>query len=185
MAYAACKMKSSNRKTLPAREVRESKMNNALKKLELVAALLREETTLSLATTGENGQASVAPLFYIAGDDLSLCWLSSESSLHSLNLTKQPRVAATVYRHAASWREICGVQMRGSASKVTEPERRRVLIAAYCERFKLGRVLRLAARQSALYVFEPEFFRYIDNARGFGHKFELTRRPEGWTLTQP
>lgn len=159
-------------------------MNNALKKLELVAALLRDETALSLATTGENREASVAPLFYIAGDDLSLYWLSSESSLHSLNLTKQPRVAATVYRHAASWREICGVQMRGSAGIVDDPERRHALIAAYCERFKLGRVLQLAARQSDLYVFKPVFFRYIDNARGFGHKFELTHRPEGWSLTR-
>jgi uncharacterized protein YhbP (UPF0306 family) len=160
-------------------------MNDALKKLEMVATLLREETTLSLATTGEDGEASVAPLFYIAGKDLSLYWLSSEGSLHSQNLNRQPRAAATVYRNAASWREIRGVQMRGSASKVTEPERRRLLIAAYCERFKLGRVLQLAARQSALYVFEPEFFRFIDNARGFGHKFELSRRPEGWSLTQP
>ena len=160
-------------------------MNDALKKLELVATLLNEETTLSLATTGENGEASVSPLFYIAGEDLSLYWLSSESSLHSLNLTKQPQIAATVYRNAANWRQICGVQMRGSASKVTEPERRRALIAAYCGRFKLGRVLRLAARQSALYVLQPEFFRYIDNARGFGHKFELTCQPEGWSLTRP
>jgi uncharacterized protein len=160
-------------------------MKDALKKLELVAALLSEETTLSLATTGENGEASAAPLFYIADGDLSLYWLSAESSRHSLNLTRQPQVAATVYRNAMSWRQICGVQMRGSAGKVTEPERRRALIAAYCERFKLGRVLRLSASQSALYILQPEFFRYIDNTRGFGHKFELTRQPEGWRLTRP
>ena len=160
-------------------------MKDALKQLELIAALLREEMTLSLATTGQDGEVSVAPLFYIAADDLSLHWLSSESSLHSLNLTRQPRVAATVYRNAMSWREIRGVQMRGSAGIVAEPERRHALIAAYCERFKLGRVLQLAARQSTLYEFKPEFFRYIDNARGFGHKFELTRRPDGWALTQP
>jgi uncharacterized protein YhbP (UPF0306 family) len=159
-------------------------MKDTKGQLELVAALLREETTLSLATTGEDGEASVAPLFYIAGEDLSLFWLSSESCLHSLNLKRQPRAAATVYRNAASWREIRGVQMRGSASIVSDLERRHALIAAYCERFNLGRVLRLTVRQSTLYVFEPEFFRYIDNARGFGHKFELTRRQEGWSLTR-
>lgn len=158
-------------------------MKNAKKQLELVAALLGEETTLSLATTGEDGEVSVAPLFYFADKDLSLYWLSSESSLHSLNLGRSPRVAATVYRNALSWREIRGVQMRGSAVRVIEPERRAALIEAYCERFRLGRVIRLAIRQSALYVFEPEFFRYIDNARGFGYKFELTRGPEGWSLT--
>jgi uncharacterized protein YhbP (UPF0306 family) len=75
--------------------------------------------------------------------------------------------------------------MRGRVSEITEPERRGALIRAYCERFKLGRVFRLAIRQSALYAFQPESFRYIDNARGFGFKFELSRPPEGWRPTQP
>ena len=158
-------------------------MKKAQKQLELVAAFLSEQTTLSLATTGKSGEASVAPLFYLPGKDLSLYWLSSESSLHSLNLSATPRTAATIYRDARNWKEIRGVQMRGLAGKVTDPECRAELIEAYCKRFKLGRVLRLAARQSALFVFEPDFFRYIDNARGFGCKFELTRRPEGWILT--
>jgi hypothetical protein len=160
-------------------------MKEATKQLELIGALLREETTLSLATNSENGEASVAPLFYIADEELSLYWLSSESSLHSLNLKRNPRAAATVYRSAKSWREICGVQLRGTVSRVTEPERRAALVKAYCERFKLGRVFRLAIRQSGLYSLRPEFFRYIDNARGFGYKFELTRQLEGWSLTRP
>ncbi len=157
-------------------------MKERLKQLELVAALLDEETTLSLATTGKNGEPSVAPLFYMMDEELSLYWLSSESSLHSLNLTRTPLAAATVYRCAKSWREIRGVQMRGAASKVAAPERRRRLLNAYCLRFKLGAAFRLAIRQSALYAFQPEFFRYIDNAKGFGAKFELTREPEGWRL---
>ena len=160
-------------------------MKGTAKQLGLIAALLREETTLSLATSGEGGEASIAPLFYVADEELSLHWLSSESSLHSLNLDRNSRAAATVYRNAKSWREICGVQLRGAVSKVTDPERRAAVVKAYCERFKLGRVFRLAIRQSTLYSLRPEFFRYIDNARGFGYKFELTRRPEGWSVTRP
>jgi hypothetical protein len=160
-------------------------MKGMREQLELVAALLREQTTLSLATTSERGGPCVAPLFYIVDEELSLYWLSSESSLHSLNLTGTPRAAATVYRSAKSWREIRGVQLRGSVSRVTEPERRRVLVEAYCERFKLGRVFRMAIRLSTLYHLHPDFFRYIDNASGFGYKFELTRQPEGWSLTRP
>jgi hypothetical protein len=53
-------------------------MRTARKQLELVAALLGEETTLSLATTGKDGLACVAPLFYIVDEELSLYWLSSE-----------------------------------------------------------------------------------------------------------
>jgi uncharacterized protein YhbP (UPF0306 family) len=160
-------------------------MNGPHKRLLLISALLSGQTTLSLATTGEDGEAWVAPLFYLADEELSLYWLSSESSLHSLNLNRTPRAAATVYRGAARWKEIRGVQMRGSVSKVTGPERRAALIKAYCERFSIGRVFSLAIRQSAVYAFQPEFVRYIDNARGFGFKFELTRQPEGWRMTRP
>jgi|CZKF01.1.fsa_nt_gi uncharacterized protein YhbP (UPF0306 family) len=159
-------------------------MRGARKQLELVDALLGEETTLSLATTGEGGQACVAPLFYIVDENLSLYWLSSESSQHSLNLARTPRAAATVYRSVESWKEIRGVQVRGAVSKVTEPERRNALVKAYCERFKLGRVLRVALRQSTLYCLQPDFIRYINNARGFGSKFEHTRGSEGWSLTR-
>ena len=152
-------------------------MRTARRQFELVAALLGEETTLSLATTGEQGQACVAPLFYVVDKELTLYWLSSESSLHSLNLAANPHAAATVYRSVESWREIRGVQVHGPVSKVTEPDRRAALVKAYCERFKLGRVPRMALRISTLYCLKPEFIRYIDNARGFGYKFELTLRP--------
>jgi uncharacterized protein YhbP (UPF0306 family) len=160
-------------------------MKSARRQLELVAALLGEETTLSLATTGEHGQACVAPLFYIVDKELSLYWISSDISLHSLNLARTPRAAATVYRSVESWKKICAVQMRGTVSKVTDPKRRDALLKTYCERFKLGRVLRPALHLSTLYSFQPDFIRYIDNARGFGFKFEVTRGPDGWSLTRP
>jgi uncharacterized protein YhbP (UPF0306 family) len=160
-------------------------MKGTREQLEVVAALLREQTTLSLATTNERGEPCVAPLFYGVDEDLSLYWLSSQSSLHSLNLAATPRAAATVYRSVKSWREIRGVQLRGAVSQVTEPERRSALVEAYCERFQLGRVFRLAIRLSTLYLLQPDFFRYIDNAHGFGYNFELTRRPKGWSLSRP
>ena len=154
------------------------------KQLELVARLLRQQTTLTLATTGEDGAACATPLFYLADEELSLYWLSSASSQHSLNLKRMPQAAAAVYGNAASWREIRGVQMRGAVSIVAEPERRQLLVKAYCERFKLGVLFRPAIRRSALYMFQPEFFRYIDNGRGLGAKFEFVRLPEGWSLAQ-
>jgi hypothetical protein len=160
-------------------------MKKSQSQLELIAQLLREQTTLSLATTGQDGEASATPLFYFADNDLCLYWLSSESSQHSLNLSRTPHVAATVYREAISWKEICGVQIRGEASIVPEPERRKALLKAYCERFQLGTVFRMAILQSTLYLLQPDFFSYIDNARGFGFRFELTRLPEGWSPTQP
>jgi uncharacterized protein YhbP (UPF0306 family) len=65
--------------------------------------------------------------------------------------------------------------MQGTTSTIADPERRRTLVAAYCERFKLGSIFRVAIRRSALYAFQPEVLRYIDNAKRFGYKFELRR----------
>jgi hypothetical protein len=149
-------------------------MTATAKQRETIAALLRAQKTLALATVGEQGEPCIAPLFYIAGQDLSLFWLSSPTSLHSRNLARSPRAAATVYRHAEKWKEIRGVQMRGSVTVITDPARRKPLIEIYCERFQLGAVFRLAIGQCDLYEFRPDFFRYLDNSKHFGYKFEFS-----------
>jgi uncharacterized protein YhbP (UPF0306 family) len=155
-------------------------MKKIEEKLKLVSALLSEETTLTLATTNEAGEAAATPLFYLADEELRIYWLSSSKSWHSLNLLHKAEAAISVYRPAVNWKEICGVQMRGRVGTVTEPARREAVLKSYCERFKLGRVFSLAIGQSALYGFEAEWIRYIDNARRFGYKFELEHGAEGW-----
>jgi uncharacterized protein YhbP (UPF0306 family) len=149
-------------------------MSGTAKQMERIAALLRQESTLALATTDELGQPCIAPLFYLAGPDLALFWLSSASSLHSRNLERVPQAAATVYRHAEKWKDIRGVQMRGTVAVVTDTVRRNALIKLYCERFQLGSVFRLAIGRSRLYEFRPAFFRYLDNSKRFGYTFEVT-----------
>jgi uncharacterized protein YhbP (UPF0306 family) len=151
------------------------KMNDRAKRLEQIATLLREQSTLALATTDQYGEACIAPLFYICDENLALYWLSAADCLHSENLKRTPKAAATVYRHAENWKEIRGVQMHGVVSIITEGGQRRALIATYCERFHLGPAFALAVRQSAVYALRPAFFRYIDNSKAFRHKFEIWR----------
>jgi hypothetical protein len=38
----------------------------------------------------------------------------------------------------------------------------------------LGVLFKAAISQCSLYALRPVFFRYIDNSRVFGHKFEIT-----------
>jgi uncharacterized protein YhbP (UPF0306 family) len=149
-------------------------MSDRSKQLKLVAALLRSENTLALATVNEKGEPSVAPLFYLVDEELSLFWFSSPRSLHSRNLKRAPGASAAVFRHAESWKSIRGVQLRGSVNVIAELSRRAAVIEAYCERFHLGAAFRLAIGRCKLYELRPEFFRYIDNSRGFGDKFEVT-----------
>ena len=154
-------------------------MGGRPKELELIESLLRKQSTLALSTTDEVGQACVAPLFYLADEDLNLYWLSSATSLHSVNLIRVPTAAATVYRDVHSWKEICGVQMRGTVTVVTDKKRRREVINAYCQRFQLGTLFRLPISRCDLFAYRPEFIRYIDNSRKFGSKIELERNSRG------
>jgi uncharacterized protein YhbP (UPF0306 family) len=147
---------------------------NRVGQLKALATLLRRENTVSLATVNERGEACVAPLFYLVDEKLSLFWLSSPTSSHSQNLKKSPRAAATVYLHTESWKEIHGVQMRGAVALITNRTRRRLLIKSYAERFKLGALFLPTMSRCSLYEFRPEFFRVIDNSKGFGDKFEAT-----------
>ena len=117
----------------------------------------------------------MAPLFYVVDDELNLYWLSSANSTHSCNLNRSPVASAAVYRHTEKWKEICGVQMRGRVEVIADPERRSALVKEYCTRFNLGSVLRLAIGRATLYQFQPEWFRYLDNSKRLGYRFEVVR----------
>jgi uncharacterized protein YhbP (UPF0306 family) len=141
---------------------------------ELVGAFLKSQSTLSLATTAEDGAPRAAPLFYFSDNHLRLYWLSSASSRHSRNLKRRPQAAVSVYSPTEDWTQIRGVQMRGSVATVADRFERRGIVEAYCARFGLGPHLDAAIARSRLYRFQPEWIRYLDNSKRFGYKFELT-----------
>jgi uncharacterized protein YhbP (UPF0306 family) len=144
-----------------------------VKNTQLVARLLQTQSTLALATTSADGTPQIAPVFYLAGDALRLYWFSSATSRHSRNLKRNPAAAVTVYRPTQHWREIRGVQMRGTVSVVSDPARRDAIAAAYSQRFQLGTAFRAVQARSRLYEFQPVWIRHLDNSIRFGYKFEF------------
>jgi hypothetical protein len=148
---------------------------NREKELETIARLLRTQSTLTLSTTGADGDPHATSLFYLAGPELGLFWFSSPSSRHSRNLAKDSRAAVAIYRATEDWRKICGVQMHGKAQKILDRTVRQKITKQYGERFCLGSLFRVAMSRNSLYVFRPTWIRYLDNSRRFGFKFEVTR----------
>jgi len=148
-------------------------MDRNRKKWRRVADFLETESTLALATTAKDGSPCVAPLFYLPRDGARLFWFSSPSSRHSRNLRENPRAAGTVYCRTGDWNKIRGVQMSGSASKVSDAALRRAIAKEYTGRFQLGTLFAAAISKSTLYCFQAEWVRYIDNSRRFGYQFEL------------
>jgi uncharacterized protein YhbP (UPF0306 family) len=135
--------------------------------------LLESQNTLTLATVDDHGRPCATPLFYLPRPDLTLCWLSSADSQHSLNLRSHPLASVAVYAAVNRWEEIRGVQMEGAVQEIADASERRETLSAYRRRFRLGTVLSLAIAKATLYSFRPSWIRYLDNARGFGYKVEL------------
>ncbi|MGB8259857.1 MAG: pyridoxamine 5'-phosphate oxidase family protein [Terracidiphilus sp.] len=141
--------------------------------LDAIRALLAAESTLALATAGEDGHAHSTPLFYLAGEQFRLYWFSSPRSAHSGNCLRDPLVSVSVYRPTDDWRRILGVEMRGSVRLVPSGPERKSVAGRYAERFQLNPALRLALRASSLYCFTPRWVRLVDNAKGFAARCEL------------
>jgi uncharacterized protein YhbP (UPF0306 family) len=129
-------------------------------RLNRIASLIESQSTLTLTTQSDSPQA--APLFYRPGPGLTLYWFSSRRSAHSRNLRRNPAAAIAIYRPTDRWREILGVQMRGSVSIVEDPAERRSIADSYKRRFRLGRGFDAVLQRSSLYLFRPSSIRYTD-----------------------
>lgn len=144
---------------------------------DTVLRYLREHHVMTIATYGPAGPWAAA-VFY-ANEGFALWFLSSPSSRHCTNMSKQPRVSATIQRDYADWPEIRGIQLEGTAGEVCgeERERARGLYAA-----KYPAVGDLAHAPAALveamakvrwYKIVPDRLYLIDNSVGFGHRTEI------------
>ena len=80
---------------------------------ERIRAFLMERTTLALATVSPDGTPAVAAVFFAAGDNLDLFFLSEERTEHGRNMLANPQVAGAIHADGQDWRSIRGLQLRG------------------------------------------------------------------------
>lgn len=143
--------------------------------LAAVLSLLREQSTITVATTDAAGNSAAAPLFYWLEESaagFALYWFSSGSTQHSRNIEISPQIAAAVFHTTMKWREIRGAQMKGLVSVVESPALREQILQDYCARFELGTEFTRQLGKSKLYKFVPDWVRFVNNADAFGIKFE-------------
>jgi uncharacterized protein YhbP (UPF0306 family) len=143
-----------------------------------VRSLLNAVPAMTVATAA-HGQPWAADV-YFAADGYDLVFFSSPASRHSQNLSANPSCAATVHPPAASWREIKGLQMEGTAELVKGVEATARAFRAYFAKFPFARDLMANPSQAAkkalnvkAHVFRPKRIHYLDNALGFGTRFSL------------
>jgi uncharacterized protein len=144
-----------------------------------IAEFLAAHHVLTLAT-GEGGAVHAASLMY-ALDGFSLIWMSDPKSRHSQELARNSRVAATIAPDYTDFAEIRGLQIAGTAVRLTTAGDIVYGTALMLSRYGFLRALatgpeslRTAFNRGGFYRLQPETITLIDNTVSFGHKETLT-----------
>ncbi len=127
---------------------------------------------MTLATCDAAGHPHAAPVYFTATAELSLFFFSDRQSLHSQHITQNPQAAAAIYPQCQGWRDIRGLQLRGQAGLVDSPAEWQAAWERYHAKFPFVRSLRAIVAQNQLYVFIPQWIRWMDNSQGLGFKQE-------------
>lgn len=143
-------------------------------------AYLGGHNVATLATQGPSGPWASA-VFYV-NDGLTLYFLSAPTARHSRNLVSDPRVAATVQEDYSEWRQIKGVQLEGTVSRLDGVESLRAA-ACYARKFaftnarQVPDAIAAAMKKIAWYRLEPACLYFIDNSIGLGHRERFEVKP--------
>jgi uncharacterized protein len=133
---------------------------------------LLQLATMSLATTGEDGEAHAAAVYFAAGADLTLYFFSAAESQHSQDLKSRPQAATTIYPEVSGWQVIRGLQLRGQVAPVSPGAEWQAAWELYAGKFPFVKGLKSIVASNELYAFIPHWLRLVDNRRGFGFKQE-------------
>jgi len=142
-----------------------------------IQAFLAAHNTLALATVDAAGRPHACALFYAAGDDLTLYFLSEAKTLHAQHIGEAAHVAATVEANHQDWKSIHGLQLHGRAEPCVgaDVEQARAIYAARYPFIAAAETLAAPLARARYYKITPAWMRLIDNTLGFGHKEEWRR----------
>lgn len=145
--------------------------------------MLEAYGTATLATAGPGGPWAAA-VFYASDADLNLYFVTDPATRHGTDLQNDARVAGAIHADVASWNDVRGLQLEGTARIVPETGRAATL-EIYLRKFPDLRRLAEAPGNDAerqigvrlgripLWRLAPSRIRIIDNRERFGWKREL------------
>jgi len=145
--------------------------------------LLRDCTTMSLATTGPDGPWA-ADVFFAPRSLQELVFISSPATQHARNLSDSAAVAATIHVDVGSdWRAIRGLQLAGTAALVPG-DGLAVAREAYFQKFAFARRLLEPNSEVQSKTGDTRFFALrvqrlylVDNRLGFGVRHAIDLGP--------
>lgn len=129
---------------------------------------------LTLAYADQDGPGACA-VWFAAGLDLTIFFLSAASTRHGMALRAGGDVAFTVHKDEQDWKTIQGIQGRGYCCPVSAEEHNdawRIYTARFPFVVRQALNLQTALLRTTLWCIRPTWMRVIDNTRGFGFKQE-------------
>lgn len=90
---------------------------------------------MQLATV-HNAMPWCASLYYILGDDGALYWASIPSRRHSIEILNNPCVAAAIVAKSEVDERVAGIQIEGTAKRISLADEIRPIAIKYAERFR-------------------------------------------------
>jgi uncharacterized protein YhbP (UPF0306 family) len=131
---------------------------------------------MTLATSGAGGTPHAAAVYFAASQDRSeIFFFSAAGSQHSLDLAANTRAAAAIHPEVADWHAIRGLQIHGEVRATASGEAWERGWACYKAKFPFAAGMQEILANNTLYTLRPDWIRWIDNRRGFGHKEEWTK----------
>lgn len=152
--------------------VRWTGLANPQTKRERLLSDLLSLPAMTLATTGSDGTPHAAAVFFAADEQYQLYFFSAPDSLHGRHLRHNPNAAVSFHPTVYNWRDIQGVQMRGTVRVVPKGEEWDKSWQVYVNKFPFVVELQEQLARNALYVFKPDWVKISDNSQGFGFKEE-------------
>lgn len=151
-----------------------------------IAEFLGAHHVVTLATSGQGSVHAASVMYAIHGFDLY--WMSDRETRHSKELERSPGVAATVSPDYTDFREIRGLQIKGTAVRLRSDSEVAHARAMMLQRYAFLRelaggpeALRRAFEAGSFYRLRPDTITLIDNTLGFGNKEVLALRPDPGT----
>lgn len=151
--------------------------------LPAIRRMLASYSTMALGTHSAAG-SWVATVFYASDEQLRLFFVSDPRTRHGRDLAAEPQASAAINADVSTWDDVRGLQLTGSVSVLTGPEREHAL-GSYLEKFpdvrrlfesprdEHERIIGERLRGANFYALVPAWIRLIDNRNGFGWKREV------------
>lgn len=138
---------------------------------------LENHSTMILSTYGAEGPWAT-PVFFV-NRGYNIYFLSEPTSIHSRNLYQNPVVAAAITEDYKNWKEIQGIQLKGSAYVVDSLTEKALALASYLKKFPAVRhVLETpgsfkGVSNTQWHCIKTQFIKFTDNTIKFGEHFEM------------